>query len=194
MNLLVSSPILTAEEFLRLPDDGDYELVDGQLMERGVGAVSSYVGGILIHLLNNHCLNPFIGWVFNSDATYQMLSQRPNLVRKPDASFVRAGRFPDETLPQGHIRFAPDLAVEVVSPNDTYYEVAEKSAEYRRAGACLVWLVIPPTRTVQIRRLDGSVAEVGEDGELTGEDVVPGFRCSVRELFQPLTVPTSPAE
>lgn len=193
MNLLASSPIITAEDFLRLPDDGDYELVDGKLMERRVGAVSSYVGGRLLRLLGAFCESPFLGWVFNSDATYLMLPQRPNLVRKPDVSFVRAGRFPNETLPQGHIRFAPDLVVEVVSPNDTYYEVAQKMAEYRMAGVRLVWVVIPPTRTVQIRRLDGSLAEVGEEGELTGEDVVPGFRCSVRELFQPPTATTSPA-
>ncbi len=193
MNLLVSPPLITAEEFLRLPDDGDYELVDGKLVERHMGAVSSYVGGRLIRLLGTFCESPFLGWVFPADATYQFLPQRPNLVRKPDVSFVRAGRFPDEALPQGHIRLVPDLVVEVVSPNDTYYEVAEKLAEYRSAGIRLIWLVIPPTRTVQIRRLDGRLAEVGEEGELTGEDVVPGFRCSVRELFQPPVAASPPA-
>jgi Uma2 family endonuclease len=190
MNLLETPPLLTAEEFLRLPNDGDYELVDGKLVERHMGAASSYLGGRLLRFLSTFCESPFLGWVFNSEASYQMLTQRPRLVRKPDVSFVRAGRFPDETLPQGHIRFAPDLIVEVISPNDIFYEVAEKLAEYRTAGVRLVWVVIPPTRTVQIRRLDGSLAEVGEEGELSGEDVVPGFRCSVRELFQTPTAST----
>jgi Uma2 family endonuclease len=194
MNLLVQPPIITAEELLRLPDDGDYELVDGKLVERHMGFKSSYIGGRLLHLLVAYCENPFLGWVVPSDAGYQFFPERPNVVRKPDVSFIRAGRFPNETLPEGHARLAPDLVVEVVSPNDTFYEVAQKMAEYRLARVRLVWLVIPPTRTVQIRRLDGSLAEVGEEGELSGEDVVPGFRCSVRELFQSPTVPTPPAE
>lgn len=194
MNLLASPPLITAEEFLQLPDEGDYELVDGKLVERYMGALSSYLAGRLLRFLGTYCESPFLGWVLPADATYQPFPDRPNLVRKPDASFIRAGRLPDETLPQGHIRLAPDLVIEVVSPNDTYYEVAQKMVEYRIAGVRLVWVVTPPTRTVQIRHLDGSLAEVGEEGELTGEDVVPGFRCSVRELFQPPMSTTPPAE
>lgn len=190
MNLLITSPIITAEEFLRLPDEDNYELVDGKLVERHMGVESSYIGGRLLRLLGAYCENPFIGWVIPADAGYQFFPDRPNVVRKPDGSFIRAGRLPNETLPKGHARLAPDLVIEVGSPNDTYYEVAQKMAEYRSAGVRLVWLVIPPTHTVQIRRLDGSLAEVGEEGELTGEDVVPGFRCSVRELFQPPTIAT----
>jgi Uma2 family endonuclease len=184
MNLLLPPPVLTADDLLRLPNGDAYELVDGRLVEKQMGAESSYLGGRLARLLAAFSEKPFLGWIFPADASYQMLPQRPNLVRKPDVSFVCAGRFPEETLPQGHIRLVPDLVVEVVSPNDTFYEVAEKLAEYRLAGVRLVWLVVPLTRTVQIRRLDGSLAEVGEEGELVGEDVIPGFRCSVRELFQ----------
>jgi Uma2 family endonuclease len=190
MNLLLKPPIVTAEELLCLPDEGDYELVDGRLVERQMGAQSSYIAGNVLRLLGNHCVNPFLGWVFPADASFQFMPQRPNLVRKPDVSFVRAGRFADDALPKGHIRLAPDLAVEVVSPNDAYYEVAEKLAEYRLAGVRLIWLVVPPTRIVQIRRLDGSLVEVGEEGELSGEDVIPGFRCSVRELFHTPTAST----
>jgi Uma2 family endonuclease len=186
MNLISPQPVITADDLLTRPDGDHYELVDGNLVEMHMGTQASYIGLRLSRLLASFCENPFIGWVLPADASFQMiLPQRPNLVRKPDVSFVRAGRFPNETLPEGHSRLAPDLAVEVVSPNDTYYEVAVKLAEYRAAGVRLIWVVIPPTRTVQIRRLDGTLAEVGEEGELTGEDVVPGFRCSVRELFQP---------
>jgi Uma2 family endonuclease len=193
MNLLLPQPVITADDLLAMPDGDSYELVDGKPVERHMGSESSYVGGRLLRLLGNYCESPFLGWVFPADTSFQMLPQRPNLVRKPDVSFVRAGRFPDETLPAGHARLAPDLAVEVVSPNDTYYEVASKVAEYRAAGVRLVWIVIPPTRTVQIRRIDGTLAEVGEEGELSGEDVIPGFRCPVRELFQLPTTATQSA-
>lgn len=194
MNLLLTPPLLTAEQLLDLPNEADYELVDGRLVERHMGAQSSYLGGRLLRLLGAFCESPFLGWVFPADTGFQFIPQRPNLVRKPDVSFVRAGRFPDDKLPQGHIRLAPDLAVEVVSPNDTFYEVAEKLAEYRSAGIRLIWLVIPPTRTVQIRRLDGTIVEVVEEGELSGEDVVPGFRCTLRELFLSPSVSTPPPQ
>lgn len=184
MNLLLTTPRLTADDLLVMPDSDRFELVDGKLVELQMGAQSSYIGLRLCRLLAFFCENPFIGWVLPAEASYQPFDERPNLVRRPDASFVRAGRLPNEMLPEGHLRLAPDLAVEVVSPNDVYYEVARKMADYRAAGVRLTWLIIPPTRTVQIRRLDGTLTEIGEDGELKGEDVIPGFRCSVRELFQ----------
>ena len=118
------------------------------------------------------------------DASYQFLPDRPNVVRKPDVSFIRPGRLPDERLPDGHIRLAPDLVAEVVSPNDLFYDVEEKIAEYRQGGVRLIWVLVPPTRNVLIRRLDGPAGEVREDGELSGEDVVPDFHCRVGDLFR----------
>jgi Uma2 family endonuclease len=185
MNLLLPQPTYTADDLLRMPDGDRFELVDGKLVETHMGTQASYIGSRLIRILGNFCEDPFLGWVLPPDTTYQFLPARPNLVRKPDVSFIRLGRLPNNTLPEGHARIAPDLAVEVVSPNDLYYEVEQKVAEYRSAGVRLIWVVVPPTRTVLVRRLDGSIGEVGEAGELDGEDVVPGFRCPVRDLFLP---------
>jgi Uma2 family endonuclease len=78
---------------------------------------------------------------------------------------------------------APDAVAEVVTPLHTYEEVETKVAEYRSAGVKLVWIVSPKARTVMIRRLDGTCAEVTEKGTLCGEDVIPGFACPVAELF-----------
>jgi Uma2 family endonuclease len=185
MNLLVPQPTYTADDLLALPDGDHFELVDGRLVEKQMGAESSYIGGRLGRLLGAYCESPFSGWVLPADASYQFLPDRPNLVRKPDVSFIRLGRLPNEVLPTGHIRLPPDLAVEVVSPNDLYYEVEEKVREYRQAGVRLVWIVVPPSRTVLVRRLDGTATEVLEGGELSGEDVVPGFRCRVADIFHP---------
>ena len=101
----------------------------------------------------------------------------------PDTSFVAAGRLPDDQTPEGYIKVAPDIAVEVVSPNELYEEVEAKVADYRSAGVKLIWIVSPKSQTVLIRRLDGSCAEVGATGQLSGEDVLPGFACPVAELF-----------
>jgi Uma2 family endonuclease len=192
MNLLVPQPTYTADDLLTLPDGDRFELVDGRLTERQMGAGSSYLGCRLSRLLGNYCESPFSGWVLGADASYQFLPDRPNLVRKPDVSFIRLGRLPNEELPTGHVRLAPDLAVEVVSPNDLYYEVEAKVREYRQAGVRLVWIVVPPSRSVLVRRLDGTITEVLEGGELSGEDVVPGFRCRVADIFHAPTPPQQP--
>jgi Uma2 family endonuclease len=184
MNLLAPTPTYTADDLLRMPLCKGYELVDGKLQELHVGAESSYIGGQLFALLLAYCRTKRLGWVFPPETSYQIFfPDRPNLVRKPDTSFVRLGRLPNERLPKGHIQLAPDLAAEVVSPNDLYYEVEEKVAEYRTAGVRLIWILVPPTRTVLVRRLDGTATEIGEGGELSGEDVVPGFTCRVADLF-----------
>jgi Uma2 family endonuclease len=192
MNLLAPQPTYTADDLLTLPDGDRFELVDGRLTERQMGAESAYLGYRLSRLLGNYCESPFSGWVLPSDASYQFLPDRPNLVRKPDVSFIRLGRLPNEEMPTGHVRMAPDLAVEVVSPNDLYYEVDQKVREYRQAGVRLVWLIVPPSRSVLIRRLDGTIAEVHEGDELSGEDVVPGFRCRVADIFHPSGLPPPP--
>jgi Uma2 family endonuclease len=184
MNLLAPEPTYTADDLLRNPLRKGYELVDGKLLELKMGAEASYIGGQIFALLLAHCRTNRSGWVFPPETSYQLFfPDRPNLVRKPDGSFVRLGRLPDERPPKGHIQLAPDLAVEVISPNDLYYEVEEKVADYRRAGVRLIWILIPPTRTALVRRLDGTTTEVGEGGELSGEDVVHGFTCRVADLF-----------
>jgi len=189
MQLLNPERNYTADDLLRTPYRKGYELVDGKLVELSTGAASSYIGGWLYNFLMTFCGNPPTGWVFPPETSYQCFPTRPNLVRKPDVSFIRLGRLPNEELPGGHIRIPPDLGVEVVSPNDEYYEVEEKVREYRSVGVRLIWIVIPPTRNVLVRRLDGSASEVGENGELDGEDVVPGFRCRVADLFRRPTPP-----
>src|SRR5262249_10914622 len=102
---------------------------------------------------------------------------------------IHAGRLPGDELPDGHVTIPPDLAVEVVSPNDLFYEVDRKVQEYLQAGVRLVWVVNPDCRLGWVHRADGSVGCVREQDELTGEDVLPAFRCPLRLIFQRPTPP-----
>ena len=181
----------TPEDLLTLPDGDRYELIDGHLREKPMGWESSWIGGELHARLSTHCRQHNLGWVAPCDAGYQCFPNRPNLVRKPDVSFVRLGRFPNEQLPTGNARLAPDLAAEVVSPNDLAEEITEKVRDYLGAGVQLVWVVFPRARLVRVHRLDGSLAEVREDQPLNGEDVVPGFSCRVGDLLPPASAATS---
>jgi Uma2 family endonuclease len=173
----------TPEDLLNMPDSKSYELVDGQLMERKMGTESSWVGGRLFSLLDRFCEEHGLGWLFPADSGYQCFPQDPRRVRRPDLSFVRYGRFPGEALPKGWSRIPPDLAVEIVSPNDTTYELDEKLEDYKRAGVPLVWVINPNSRIAMVYRADGSVSHLNEDQVLSGDDVLPGFRCTVRDIL-----------
>ena len=177
--------IYTAEDLLKMSDGKSYELEDGKLVRRPMGVESSWIGGILYALLLNFCRAHNLGWVLPADASYQCFPTSPNKVRKPDVSFIRRGRLPGERLPKGHCPIAPDLAVEVTSPRDLSSRTIKKIQEYLQAGVSLVWLVDPGTRIVQIHRKDSPIIVLHENDELTGEDVLPGFRCRVSEILPP---------
>ena len=150
-----------------------------------MGAVSSWIAGRVLVLLSAVVEGDKLGWVLGADGSYQCFGDDYDRDRKQDASFICRGRLPNEELPQGHVKLAPDLAVEVVSPNDLYYEVQAKVAEYLAAGVRMVWVIDPDNRTVMARALGADQPmELRDRDELTGGDVLPEFRCRVTDLFQ----------
>ncbi len=166
-----------------MPDGDGYELVGGQLVERKMGAESSSVAGELYFSLRGYCGDRKLGRAWVADVGYQCFAHDPGLVRKPDVSFVRRGRLPGDVAPKGWIRIVRDLAVGVVSPNDSAEEVEEKLADYRKAGVLLVWVIYPSACVAQVHRSKGPPSYLLEDDELSGEDVIPGFRCPLREIL-----------
>jgi Uma2 family endonuclease len=183
MSALATEVRYTPEDLLEMPDAVQYELVDGRLVERNMSALSSHVAMELGRRLGNYAHETAAGDVFGADCSYQCFADDPDKVRKPDLSFVCQGRLPVGQLLRGHVRIAPDLAVEVVSPNDRYARVDDKVEEYREAGVRLIWVVNPGSRTVLVHRRDGTTLRLTENAELSGEDVLPGFRCRVADLF-----------
>ncbi len=175
--------LVTPDELLRMPDGDHFELIDGVPRRKPNGAQADHVAGMLVWPMVTFVRERKLGHVYGGKTGYHCFAGRPNHVRVPDGSFVAAGRLPDERSPPGYIDFAPDLAVEVISPEELAEELWEKLADYRSAGIRLVWVVSPTMRVVQIRRADGTLAELDEAGTLSGEDVLPGFTCTVAELF-----------
>jgi Uma2 family endonuclease len=183
MNMRTRPELLEPEDLLAMPDGDRYELIDGMPREKPMGAQSDEVAGLLLTQLNVYIRPRKLGRAYPSQTGFQCFPKDAKLVRMPDTSFVAAGKLPGDTTPEGYIKVAPDLAVEVISPNEMYEEVAVKVADYKSAGVKLIWVISPKTKTVLIRRADGTCAEVGEAGTLSGEDVIPGFACPVAELF-----------
>lgn len=174
---------VTPEELLAMPDGKSFELVDGHLVERTVNAFSSWLGGELFGFVRDFCRTHKTGLVWPADNGLQCFADQPNKVRRPDVSFVRKERLAGEWRTAGFLRIVPDLVAEVVSPHDLAYEVDAKVIEYLAAGVRLVWVVNPEARTVRVHRADGSAAWLGIHDSLDGEDVLPGFRLPLSELF-----------
>lgn len=190
MSAVISEPVYLPEDLLRLPDQGKgFELVDGRLVEKKMGGFASWVAAQITFLLIASGQKLGLGWVLESEGSYQCFPDDSRKVRKPDVSFIRRGRLPDERIPDGHVRIAPDLAVEVISPDDTAYEVDAKVEEYLAAGVPVVWVVNPNARIVRVYRADGGTERLAGDDILTIPELIPDFRCRVAELF---TLPAAP--
>jgi Uma2 family endonuclease len=148
MSTLATKTLYTPQDLLRMPDGNRYELVDGELVEHNMSFWANYVSGEIYARLRDHGRANNLGWVAPEGTTYQCFPDAPNEVRKADTSFIRLERMtPEQAMEEGHTTIAPDLAVEVVSPNDLAYEVAEKVSEYLTAGVRLVWVIslVPST-------------------------------------------------
>jgi Uma2 family endonuclease len=111
------------------------------------------------------------------------LASDPDTVRAPDVSFVRAERVPGGA-PAGCVDGAPDLAVEVLSRTDRTLDVEDRVAEYLAAGARLVWVLNPKHGRVTVHAPGAGARVLGADDRLDGGDVVPGFGCAVRDVFE----------
>ena len=174
--------MITAEEFEELPDSKGYELIDGVLVEKKMGALAALVGVYIGELLNAYCRRTGAGWVFSSEGGFRCFPDSPNRVRKPDVSFVSAARLPLKDI-KGFPKIAPDLVVEVSSPHDRVHELEEKAEQFLTAGVRLVWIVHPETRSLRVLRPNGSDSRLHETDQITGEDVLPGFSCGVSDFF-----------
>lgn len=156
------------------------ELIRGRLVVREPpGTRHGAIASRLTHVLADFVYRNRLGVVFAQDTGFQIESN-PDTVRAPDAAFVaesRAGAIHD----RGYARVAPDLVVEVLSPDDRPSEVSAKVADWLAAGVRLVWVIDPPGRVANVHRPDGRISS-GEV-RLDGEDVLPGFTCAVDDLL-----------
>jgi Uma2 family endonuclease len=179
----VSKPMMTAQELEHMPrGDERRELVSGELIRmapvgREHGAIAVRLAARLLEFVEPRGLGEVgveVGYV---------LSRDPDTVRAPDVSFVAASRVPPGA-PKGFVSGAPDLAIEIVSPDDTASQLDLKVQEYLTAGASLVWIVHPATRTITAYRPDGTARVFRSSDRLEGEDAISGFELPVQDVFR----------
>ncbi len=175
---------ITAEELLRMPDDGlRYELIKGELIKMSpAGHKHGRIAATFTSLLVQHVRANKLGAVYAAETGF-LLSSDPDTVRAPDVAFISRKRLDEVGEVEGYWPGAPDLAVEVVSPGDTYTEVEEKAIEWLEAGSLMVLVLNPRKRTVTVYRSLTNIIILDEDASLDIADVVPGFKVPVKELF-----------
>ena len=176
--------LLTADDLAKQPnDDARYELVKGVLrkmppagFEHGICAAE--IGSKLNVYVKTHKL----GYVCGAETGFK-IAQNPDTVRAPDATFVCQASIERQGIVRGYWEGAPDLAIEVISPGDTYAEVTEKVEEWLTAGCRMVWVINPRRETVEVYRPNVDFTILRRTDTLDGGDVVEGFQCPVQDIF-----------
>jgi Uma2 family endonuclease len=176
--------LVTADELERFPeDDCRYELVRGRLIR--MSPVGWQHGGVVVHLISflSRYLDDHPVGVIRTEVGFRLQSS-PDTVRAPDVAFVRRDRVPAVER-SGFVHGAPDLVVEVLSPDDSPAETRDKIDEYLRAGVSVVVVVDPRKNRATVHRPAAApVMLCGDDAVLDIGDPLPGFRCRLGDLFK----------
>ena len=175
---------VTAQKLAQLPSGGRYALVKGEL--RTMPPAEGEHGGIAMHVgasLYQAATTQNLGRVYAAETGF-LLATNPDTVLAPDAAFVRADRLAQIADVAGFIPGAPDLAVEVISPSDTYTEVEEKVTLWLQHGTRMIVVVNPRRRSVTVYRPDRPTLFLSGQEELSGDNVVRGWTIRVQDLFR----------
>lgn len=173
----VEAPLLTADEFLALPDNGQpCELVKGRVVYMNPpgmrhGTVCVNVCYVVRSFLDVHDL----GRLASNDSGV-ITEREPDTVRGADVAFYSYARLPkDQPPPIGYADVTPEIVFEILSPSDSWKRVLRKVAEYLEAGVLVVCVVSPPERTVTLFFPDRPSVKLTGEQELTFPDILPGF-------------------
>ena len=179
-----TAQVMTADELLRMPDDGfRYELVKGEL--RQMAPAGHEHGRVVINFtwrLAQYVTTNQLGVVYAAETGFKLAGD-PDTVRAPDVAFVSKDRLNEITSAAGFWPGAPDLTVEVVSLGDTYTEVQEKAVDWLAAGTKLVLALNPRKRAVTVYRSLNDIVILNDDVVLDLNDVVPGFKIAIKDIF-----------
>jgi Uma2 family endonuclease len=181
----VSAPLLTLDEYAKLPCDGtETELVRGKVVR--MPPTFPYHGLIcsrLVRILGAFAEEHGLGWVLSNDAGV-VTERDPDTLRGPDVAFYSYARIPKGPFPQNaYLSVVPELVVEVRSPSDRWPKVLAKMAEYLDAGVSVVCILDAESQKVQLYR-DALPQTLHGSDDLTVPDILPGFRVSVSRFFE----------
>ncbi len=179
---VMTAGLMTAEDLLKahVPNKRT-ELVRGRLVVREPAGWRH--GAVTMNLtirLAQHVDLTGAGQLLAAETGFT-LARDPDTVRAPDIAFVRRERLPSDTV--GFAELAPDLVVEVLSPDDRPGETLAKIGDWLEAGAQRVWVIDPERRIARVYRPDGTETIIEATGAIQGEEVLPGFSCTLAAIL-----------
>jgi Uma2 family endonuclease len=181
------SQALTDEQFMALPEDDNlYEYVNGELIVvANSGVEHGYLALTLGYFLTGFVRSHRLGVTCDSSTAFKMKTGNK---RSPDLAFIAKERLQGlKRLPKGFFEGAPDLAVEIISPNNTFAEIHNKLVEYFENGTRLVWVILPDEESVLVYHQPKPSKLLQVEDNLDGEAVITGFQLPLMELFQELS-------
>ncbi|CAN5313139.1 Uma2 family endonuclease [soil metagenome] len=186
--MTLHATLVTADQLLHMPDDGvRRELVQGELCEMTPsGSEHGFIASRLAMFIAPFVEEKRLGATFAAETGF-LLATNPDTVRAPDLAYVAMDRVIAEMKPSGYFPGAPDLAIEVISPGDSYAEVEAKVETWLEAGCRMVVVVNPRNRTLKVFRTPVSIAVLQIDDSFDGAEILPGFRLPLRQIFPAYT-------
>jgi Uma2 family endonuclease len=175
--------LLTAEDLWNMPDNGGRnELIDGELRPMSpINMRHMQVAGKIYFLLQTF-LNKQPRGVAGQELGC-ILSRNPDVILAPDVLFISFDRVPKGPLPEKFFNAAPDIAIEVLSPSDSWQEIEVKANKYVENGTPLVWIVNPKTESVTVYQPGPTVKYLKKTEVIDAGDVLPGFSCAIADFF-----------
>ena len=177
-DLPIQHATMTLEEFFENDVEG-YEYVKGELIPMAAASIRhDEISVNIVYFLYTHVHENKLGRLYTGETSFKVGER----VLKPDVAFVSTPRLSAEK-DKGH-PLPPDLAIEVISPNDVQSTVVYKALTHLDAGTRCVWVVKPVPKTVTVYKSETDIKTLIREDTLTGDDVVPGFSCPVELLFE----------
>jgi Uma2 family endonuclease len=182
---MASKTRLTAEDLWLMPEEERGDLVNGEVVREPYtgwrhGRLMLRLGSALLEYVKRHGA----GDVAVGDVAFVLdLPHDRERVRGADIAFISAQRLQKGMPPEKFFHGAPDLAVEILSPSQTFASVEQKVLDYLEAGSRLVWVINPASRSATVYRAGGIGRLLCEHEQLQGEDLLPGFSILLSEIF-----------
>ena len=176
--------LITGEELYRMPDVNPCELIDGRIVPISpTGSRHGIIEGNFFEAIKGFVRQHKLGKAQSGEVGI-FTRRNPDRVRAADVLFISNERYAQLKDREGYLDVAPELVVEILSPDDTVQKMTQKLREYFAVGVRLVWVADPDARVVYAYRSLTDVREFKDEATLMGDDVLPGFEVPVASLFE----------
>lgn len=174
----------TTEDLLKLSGKGRYELLKGVIYKLSpAGEKHGIIAMNISYIIGKFVKEHKLGIVTAAETGYK-LSSNPDTVRAPDLAFKSNATLSEGGITDSYSTVMPDLTIEVNSPGDRHGQIVKKVREWLDAGVKQVWVIDPEDNNVTIYYNTSSVKILDINDEIIEEDLLPGFKCNVREIFE----------